>query len=308
MPQLRAFYAKVLTTWGFVVRHRGVSAAQPAYPVPLPTTIVGAFGYPLIRMLKLPLGRAGGIEWGEGNLVTEVMKPLLEATITASGGLTSPRYEASSRTHTSILWFGLAVHQEPGRINAVPFKGGGDLERIRRAKFASTDFFIEAVPRALPVQAVGAAYAPRLKLELLWVVDVERLSKELGISVERLDSAAQKAIYGVVRVGSKEGLVALEDAKYTTEVKIHRPGENVHSRLYVSKACAELQAGSAGELVMPDLRYRLSYFYLPAQVASNNLVIPLPEEYPAPVFKVLSPCVAYSIDTGIASMGAQHER
>jgi CRISPR-associated protein Cas5a/b/c len=308
MSQLRAFYAKVFTTWGFVVRHRGVSAAQPAYPVPLPTTVVGAFGYPLIKALGLPMGESGKIEWGDGNIVTEVMKPLLEATITASAGLTSPHYEAPSGGRANILRFGLAVHQEPGRIVAVPYKGGGDLERIRRAKFASTEFFVEAIPRALPVQAVGAAYAPYLKLELLWVVDVEKLSRELGVSVEKLDSTAHRAVYGVVRVGSKEGLVVLEDAKYTREVKVYKPGEKVHTRLYVPKTCAELHAGSAGELMMLDLKYRLSYFYLPAQVASNNLVIPLPEGYTAPVFKVLSPCVAYSIDTEIASMGAPYER
>jgi CRISPR-associated protein Cas5a/b/c len=309
MPQLRAFYAKVLTTWGFVVRHRGVSAAQPAYLVPPPPTIVGAFGYPLIRALGSPQKGGGKIKWGEGILISEAMEPLLEATVVACGGFVSPAIDISDHaSRKRSVRTGLAVYQESVRIIAVPYRTGGQMSNVRRAVPGTSLFFENAIPLVLPVQALGATYAPHIKLELLWVVDIEKLSKEFDVSVDKLDNTAQKAVYGVVRIGSKESLVVVEGAKYVREIKIYEPGMKIQTRLYVPKTCAELYAGSASELIIPDLEYRLSYFYLPAEIASNNLVIPLPEGYPPPTFKILDRCKAYSIDIGVTGIGVIHER
>jgi CRISPR-associated protein Cas5a/b/c len=305
MLEIRAFYAKVLTTWGFVVRHKGTSAAQPSYPVPTPTTVVGAFGYPLLRLLEIPVSTGRKTKWGDGVLITEPMKALLESTLAASAGFTSSlnKKETSGR----LVKTGLATYQEPNRIIAAPYRTGGQMENIRKARPFSPEF-VNAMQLILPVQAVGATYAPYIALELLWVVDAKKLVKELGISLEKLDNIAQKAVYGVVRVGSKESLVALEDARYAKDVKVHRAGERIKTKLYVLSSCTERIVGTAEELIIPDLEYRPSNFYIPAEIASSNLIIPLHEDAPPPEFKVLHPCVAYSIDRGIAGVGVTYER
>jgi CRISPR-associated protein Cas5a/b/c len=303
MLEIRAFYAKVLTTWGFVVRHKGTSAAQPSYPVPIPTTVVGAFGYPLLRLLEIPVSTGKKIKWGDGVLITEPMKALLESTLAASAGFTS----SLNKTPGRFVKTGLAVYQEPNRIIAAPYRTGGQMGRIRKARPFSPEF-IDAIQLILPVQAVGATYAPYITLELLWVVDAKKLAKELGVSLEKLDSIAQKAVHGVVRVGSKESLVALKDARYVKDVKVYRAGERVKTRLYVPSSCAERVIGTAEELIIPDLEYKPSNFYIPAEIVSSNLIIPLHEDAPPPEFKVLHPCVAYSIDNGIAGVGVTYER
>lgn len=295
MTNLRVFYAKTLLSWGFIVRHRGTSAAQPAYPIPPPTTVVGAFAYPLVRLLGFSTRGKGIGEWGEGKLVSEVMKPLLEATITASAGLISLKFASKSPMYSSYrtLQVGLAIYQEISRIIASPYKSGGSFQKAVKAKFMESDFFKEALPVVLPVQATGAAYAPALKIELMWVVDIEKLSRELGVSVEKLDGVARKAIYGIVRIGSKEGLVALEEVIYAENPVTRGPGEKVSTRLYVERFCAEtLNPTLTTEIVIPDLRYSLTPYYMPAFIGSSNLIVPLSEDMPPPTFRILSPCKA----------------
>jgi len=288
LSNLRVFYAKALLSWGFMVRYRGTTAAQPAFPIPPPTTVVGAFAYPLAKMLKLSPRTitSTGIEWGKGKLISEAMKPFLEATITASAGFLS---------HKSIQT-GLAVYQEPSRLIASPYKGGGEIERIKKAKFMESSFFEEALPRALPVQAIGAAYAPALIVELLWVIDVVKLSKQIGVSVDRIDNSAKKAVYGIVRIGSKESIVALENALYVENPKVIGPGEKMNSRLYMERACVEaLDPTLTAEIIFPDLKFRLTPYYLPARISSNTIIIPLSEDSPLPLFRILDPCKAITI-------------
>ncbi len=295
MTNLRIFYAKALFSWGFIIRHKGTSAAQPAYPIPPPTTVVGAFAYPLIRLLGFTINTKGPSEWGEGKLISDVMKPLLEATVTATAGLTSPRFVNKSPSHSSrkTLQVGLAIYQEISRIIASPYKSGGSFQEAVKVRFMESDFFTKALPVVLPVQAAGAAYAPALKVELMWIVDVEKLSEGLGVSIEKLDNTARRAIYGVVRVGSKEGLVALEEAIYAENPIIRGPGEKISTRLYMERFCAEtLNPTLTTEIILPNLRYTLTPYYVPANIGSSNLIVPLSEDTPPPTFRVLSPCKA----------------
>ncbi len=280
MSSLRVFYARVTLSWGFIVRFFGVSAAQPSYPVPPPTTVVGAFAYSLSRVLGLnPAG--AGIRWGDGRLVSDTMKPFLEATVLASAGLLSSGASA-----------GVAVHQEINRIIASPYKSGGDVSNIREPKHIE-----DAIQRALPVQAVGGAYSPGLKLELLWAVDMNRLSKEFDISVERLDDAAKKAVHGVVRVGSKEGIVAIEKSIYIEKPDVAGTGGRIRTRLYVDHECVEevLDPAYVIKLLIPDLRYRLKRYYVPARGGSNNIILALREDMPSPRFRITNECKAVGI-------------
>lgn len=280
MTSLRVFYARVTFSWGFIVRFFGVSAAQPSYPIPPPTTVVGAFAYSLSRILDInPVGV--GITWGNGRLISDSMKPFLEATILASAGLLSSEVSA-----------GVAVHQEIGRIIASPYKGGGEIDRIRKAKYIE-----EVIQRALPVQAIGGAYGPGTKLELLWAVDIDNLSKEIGISVERLNDAARKAIYGITRIGSKEGIVAVERAIYIEKPEVAGTRGRIRTRLYVDHECVEdvIDPAYVIELLIPDLKYRLKRYYIPAQGGSNNVILALREDVPPPRFRISDRCKAIEI-------------
>jgi len=287
MSLLRVFYARVNLSWGFTLRFRGTSAAQPAYPLPTPTTVVGAFAYPLARLLNLRPYTSETYEWGSGRLISNTMKIFLESTLTASAGL------VAVNTHTT----GLAVYSELGRIIAVPYKGGSELNRIRRPLY-SDEFFTDSIPRALPVQALGSVYAPNTYLELSWIIDVEKLSRELRVSIEYLDRVAEKAVYGVTGIGSKEGIVAVEPVyvRYIKNPVEIRGGEKFRTRLYVDEVCAEpLDPSYVFEVTLPDIKYRDKLYYLPARIASKVLIIPLREELKPPVFRVLDPCKAITI-------------
>ncbi|MGB9828166.1 MAG: CRISPR-associated protein Cas5 [Thermosphaera sp.] len=316
MTNIRGFYASATLSWGFIVRHKGVTAAQPAYPVTPPTTVVGAFGYPLARLLELPIHvekigkeekkpkrkkseEVYTIDWGEGKLVSEPMKPLLEATITASAAVVSPRFSISKSASASrrIIQVGLAVYQEIGKIVSSPYKSGGSYQKAFSYNPMDSEFFTYSIPTLLPAQAVGAVYAPALKVELLWVVDIEKLSRELGVSIEKLDSVAGRAVYSVVRIGSKEGLVALEKAYYFKNPTVLEAKEKVRTRLYVEESCIEkaLDPSRVVKITMPNLRYSTVTYHVPALIGSNNLIIPLDEETPPPSFEIKESCKAIAL-------------
>lgn len=315
MNNIRVFYAKVSLSWGFIIRHKGTTASQPAYPLPTPTTIVGAFVYPLAKLLKLPLiiqieksskrrkmKSTSLVEWGEGKLISDTMKPFLEATVTASAGLISSKITSnnSTQTRSRMVQVGLATYSEVSRIISSPYKSGGSYdEAVKRIELMQSEFFTKSIPTVLPVQALGATYAPALKVELMWAIDIAKLSEklkdELGIDIdiEKLDDLASKAVYGVVRIGSKEGIVALEEAQYIKNPIIEKPGEIVASRLYIEEACAKaLDPSRVSKTTLPNLKYALTTYYVPCHIGSNNVIIPLDEETPHPQFEILEPCRA----------------
>lgn len=288
--QIRVFYTQVLSSWGYTIRYHGASAAQPAYLLPPPTSIVGAFTQPIARLLELnPYStQTQTIDYGNGKLITPLMKPFLEATITASAGLVTS--EGDPRV-------GLAFYQEIGRLIATMYKGTSELDRIKKAKFMSSEFFEDALPRALPVQAVGAVYAPLVRMELLWVFDALKLSKELNISLDQLDKVADKAAYGLTRIGSKEGIVAIDPSKtvYDKSPKILTAGEKVRTRLYVESNCVEpLDPRPVYQIVIPGMSYSDKLYYIGARFASNTIIFPLREGDPPPLYRVLTPCKAVS--------------
>lgn len=290
--RLRAFYVQATLSWGFVVRHSGVSAAQPAYLLPPPTTIVGAFAQPIARAAGLnpyQYGRLGpSLEWGEGRLISPLMRPFLESTVVAAAGFIASDGEPG---------VGLAIHQEVSRIAASMYRGGEDIRRMRRAKLKSTEFFEEAVTRAIPVQAVGAAYAPGVRVELLWIFDVVKLSEGLGIGVDELEGVVEKAAYGLSRLGSKEGLVAVEPETvvYDRSPKILPAGSRVRTRLYVDASCVEpLDPESSFRALIPGLDYKSRLHYVGAHFASSLMLVPLREKDPPPTYRVLEPCKAIS--------------
>jgi CRISPR-associated protein Cas5a/b/c len=106
-------YSKVKLHWGFIVRQLGASAAQLAYVLPPPPTIVGSFMNPLARIL----GLSETLDPKAGPAGSKVMNCALKATLSAAAGL-DPCGNV-----------GVAVYAEPSRITAGAYKTGGDYER-----------------------------------------------------------------------------------------------------------------------------------------------------------------------------------
>lgn len=252
MPPL-LLYARVKLSWGFTVRYPGTSAAQPAFLIPPPTTVVGAFAQPLARLLGL--GDSGvPAKYGEGRALG-YMPTFLEATLAASAAL--PRLEGVTT--------GLAVHLEPSRIIALPYKGEAEVNRFM------TEEDVDAVPRAMPVQAVGASYGPGALLELAWVLDVDSLARRLNVSPSGLEAAARKAVWGLTRLGSKEGIAAVLDAWADAATEVTG---SLATRFYIPLDCVEGEADNAAEVVLTGLKYGVAAHLAPRGASQGSYLVP----------------------------------
>ncbi|HID41996.1 MAG TPA: type I-A CRISPR-associated protein Cas5 [Pyrodictium sp.] len=169
--------SEVELAWGFSVRYAGASAAQPALPIPPPTTIVGFYAEPLARLLDLPEYR------GPKKTPCSPAALLAEHTLAASAGL-SP----DSKT-------GLVVHSDLSHVVTLPY------QRKRKNEWEKFAF---------AAQAVGAAYGPAARLYLALVVDIEGFARMLG---DRPETVAGMLAWSGWRLGSKEGLVSVVRAE-----------------------------------------------------------------------------------------------
>lgn len=283
----RIFYSRVNLSWGFIARYLGASASQPSYLLPPPTTVVGAFGYPLLRLLSRK--DYTEVEAHEkGRVLTKDMKALLNSTLASACGI-PPTGEG--------LLVGVSTHQEISRIIALPYKDKSEINRFSKAH-------PKDVARAMPVQAVGASYGPKATLDLVWVVDVERLANELKVKPEDIDSVGPVAVKGVSRIGSKEGIVSVSpESRYVTESKVQelKPGDKFRTYIYVPANCVQLlDSAYAQEVILPDLKYNHTTFYVPALTVSGGLLFPLANFMP--MFKLVGPCRAYTFKEGIVAV------
>ena len=203
--------------WGFIVRLVGTSASQPAYPLPPPTTVVGAFMNPLARILGVG---EGGQPRRLHRVISRAMECALRATLAASAGVLPGKT-------------GVAVYEEPSRILGGAYKAGGSYEKaVKQPPYI-------AVQELLPVQGTGAASAPKLRLVLAWLLDLGKIQSCLDVTIgsQELESAA----WSVYRVGSREGLVStIEAAHYGgEELETLGPGERFESILYQPEECSQ---------------------------------------------------------------------
>jgi CRISPR-associated protein Cas5a/b/c len=219
-----------------------------------------------------------------GYLVSKTMKAFLDSTLAASAGVAGEG--------------GLVMHQELSRIHASIYKGKTEAGKMRAEPFTGK-FYGESLTRIFPVQAVGATYAPGVKLYMTWVLDADKLLKNLresGVPVdeEDLDSAARQAVHGVTRVGSKEGIVAVDPelTGYERNPEIVSPGGKIRTIQYVPSECVDPEE-IIPQITLPDLDYSPRLFYIPSLSASNTFLKP----YSLPNGKwlrVKHPCKAYA--------------
>ncbi|MEM0379708.1 MAG: CRISPR-associated protein Cas5 [Desulfurococcaceae archaeon] len=300
MPILRSFYTRLTLTWGFSIRHKGTSAAQPAYILPPSTTVVGAFLYPLLRAMdQLGIRIFEGREdyYGKHRLITPIIKYFLEETKVASASLTS-REDSLKNT-------GLTTHQEFGRLVTAPYRSGGGWESARKTILFSEEFYRKGITQAIAVQGIGVTYGPGALIELIWVFDAENICNKLKIKPGEFDKIAEKTVHGVIRVGSKESLVAVDYEKtlYDKNVVVLKPGERFKTRFYVEKRCVDpIDRHLVSEITLPGLNGEPVVYYISARIASNTLIVPQPAGY-EPHYTLLESCKAYKLSNNVIGVG-----
>ncbi len=259
MPPLFLIHTRLLLHWGYMIHKPGTTAAKPAYILPPPTTVVGAYAAALaaaagVPHRPIPKDALGPLE--------EFHYCLLHATLAAAAGL-APVSDAGG--------VGVAVYEELSRILGAPYKNPrtGSYSRALRA---GPIYALYARPEVLPVQGLGAAYAPGALLDLAWLVDAERLAECLsgGNVAELLEAAAA----GVYRVGSREGLASpLHWHVYRVEVR--EPGSLFQSSLPQPIRCAWHRRGSVARIALlriPD--YKEEEYLVPSMASGMGILLP----------------------------------
>ncbi len=248
-------YSKALLHWGFITRVPGASAAQPAYPLPPPTTVVGAYANPLARLVEEPdslyTGLASHPPRGRRapTLMPRILKCSLEATLGAGAGLSGV--------------IGVASIEEPSRILAGPYKGGSSYD-----KAVKSPPYIGA-QEVMPVQAMGHTMAPGAVVEMAWLLDLDKLTRCLGMDGDRLVESLELAAWSVYRVGSREGLASIIDAKVYDKPEV---GEGLfESILYQRADCAVPEVGDTGEVTLNEIHYVEALYYIPARGSAGAL-------------------------------------
>ncbi len=243
-------YSIVKLQWGFIVRQPGATAAQSAYVIPPPTTVVGAFANPLARVLDVP-------DYLESRarprlpVQNRYMECLLSSTIAASAGVL-PAAET-----------GVAVYEEPSRIMGTPYKTGGDYQKaVKQPIYVSGTTL-------LPVQAVGAASAPNTLLALAWVLDLQGLAtclERIGVRGRLGREELERAAWSVYRVGSREGIAVVEDAGLYGGGELEVIGEGgFESILYQPADCVETtDTGYTARVTLLGLDYREEEYLVPS--------------------------------------------
>ncbi len=212
---------------------------------------------------------------------------------------------------------GVVSSQEVSRLLSAPYRAGGTYEDlVHRGKGSIEKLgrkeFLDALSQIFPVQAVGESMAPSLEMDLVWVLDLDKLEqcivRELGFRLggERLEAYLKVAAWGGTRLGSKEGLGAVVGSPKVGEVRepeIIGPGESFKTRLYVPARCVTPLSPELVEKVsMWGLDYGEHEFYVPGGVGTGGTLYIAP---PAPADMRLDgeDCRAYVIEDSLVAVG-----
>ncbi|MCE4602531.1 MAG: hypothetical protein F7C08_02995 [Desulfurococcales archaeon] len=249
-------YSILRVHWGYIIRQPGATAAQAAYILPPPTTVIGAFANPLARILGVPDHIEGRRRAGLP-VQNRYMECLIHATLAAGAGLV-PQSTA----------IGVATYEEPSRIMGTPYKGGGAYQAaVKRPIYMSAT-------ELLPVQAAGAASAPGALIAIAWLADISKLSECLGYTVSRRDIEA--AAWGVYRLGSREGIAHIHTAGAIGEGQLEvKTDEAYRSILYQDTSCVNISRGLASRIAMIGLNYKEREYLVPSgELIGTNILTP----------------------------------
>ena len=189
MTMLKMAIAQAMLHWGFWIRYPLASARQDTYVVPQPLTLVGALGAGLARAISGLCGVA----------IPEIIH--------------NPRArDMQSRYSVPIITFILPA------IKDVYFRvlsGWGIRSMDITRHFQGTYIRVEDLKdpsQWFAVRVTGKVYAPKMEIEIAYLVDTEKLREALGKFECNVDP--EKALlYGLAsmtRLGPVEGLLTIE--------------------------------------------------------------------------------------------------
>ena len=189
MTMLKMAIAQAMLHWGFWIRYPLASARQDTYVVPQPSTLVGALGAGLARAISGLCGVA----------VPEIIH--------------NPRArDMQSRYSVPIITSILPA------IKDVYFRvlGGWGIRTMDITRhFQGT--YIRAEDLKDPsqwfaVRVTGKVYAPKMEIEIAYLVDTEKLREALGEFGCNVDpeKALSYGLASMTRLGPVEGLLTIE--------------------------------------------------------------------------------------------------
>jgi len=189
VTMLKMAIARAMLHWGFWIRYPLASARQDTYVVPQPSTLVGALGAGLARAIN---GLCG------------VAIPEIIHNPQARGA--SSRY--SVPIITSIL---PAIKDVYFRV----LSGWGIRSMDITRHFQGTYIRAENLKdpsQWFAVRVTGKVYAPKMEIEIAYLVDTEKLREALGefgcnVDPER---ALSYGLASMTRLGPVEGLLTIE--------------------------------------------------------------------------------------------------
>ncbi|HWQ18101.1 MAG TPA: type I-A CRISPR-associated protein Cas5a [Sulfolobales archaeon] len=176
---LEALVVRVRFLWGFSIRRPSVSKAQPSYSTIPPTTLIGALSAPIAVSKKY------GEVVARGRSIYSASTIAMDFVATASLAFEERR----GRAPVGIYWEDLnryAIHQ---------FQ--------RRERRAEREYMFGAI-------GVGKIYAPDAIAKIVYVIDMAKARSVLG---DTWRNDLIRYAYQITRIGSKESLVAVENAK-----------------------------------------------------------------------------------------------
>jgi len=260
MTKIRFFYSLLKIHWGFSVRLKGATAAQPSLPLLPPTTILGAFAQPLLKLLDI--GYAHPIKYDKkdwGSVVTPSFKCFLSSALGAAMAL------------DPASMVGISNYAEITRIIGLPYKTGGQVAS------AVKEPIYKSISTIMPVQAMGSSYSPGALICIGAVLDIDKLSKCLDVDVKDVEDVGLQSCYSVTTLGSKEGIVSVIKAHY--DEPLTYDGE-INTIAYVpERSVITLFPERFMKISLWDLNYKTKNFLVPVKwYLSASLITPPPDD------------------------------
>jgi CRISPR-associated protein Cas5a/b/c len=290
MSKIRFFYSLLRVHWGFSVRLKGATASQPSLPLPPPTTILGAFAQPLLKLLDIGFDhpiKYDKKDWG--SVVTSSFKCFLYSALGAAMALDPENI------------VGVSNYAEITRIMSLPYRTGGKVKDAIKSPIHESISFI------MPVQAMGSSYSPGALIHIGAVLDIDRLSECLNVAVKDIEDVGLQSCYGVSTLGSKEGLVSVVKAYYGEPMTYN---DEINTIAYVPEGgVIALFPERFMKISLWDLDYKTKSFLIPVKLyISANLIAP-PLHDDVKTLKILPGFKAYAapINEYFKVVGFEHK-
>jgi len=209
--------------WGYSIRAVSESAAAHPYPVPPPSTLIGALSYSFSRLRNL--GECISIV--KDNKIFLASRALMFSNIITWATFGFKRNEKSNKIVLA------QEYSDPIRLFRLIYQRG-----VRHEKKYKNMWF--------GVAAHGKVYYPSGQFKIIYLLREDMLLKNIGES-EDIRKIIRKACFSINRLGSRESIVSVEQVKITNNIDVIDPPEN--TSFYFPLRLVKFYATERGELV-----------------------------------------------------------